>query len=120
MVTGFSYKTGEWNVAQFEANRKFIVSTAAQSDHPGAAPPVAIPNARWTVLVLGDKAPTNVCPEFDSIGNLVCLGAFSEFRMNKDSLRFLYSYLTGYWDRVAPGSEAGDTPYMAIGKCGTR
>jgi hypothetical protein len=37
--------------------------------------------------------------------------------MNKDSLRFLYSYLSGYWDRPPLVSEVGDTPYIAIGRC---
>jgi hypothetical protein len=117
MVTGFTSKEGEWKSANFEPNRKFVVSPAAQANQAGMPTPPAVPEAKWAVLVLGDKRATNICPEFDALGNLVCLGPFSEFRMNKDSLRFLYSYLSGYWDRSALASEAGDTPYIAIGKC---
>ena len=113
MATGFSYKSGAWSPANFEPNRKFIVRRTEQSEQ--SAPHV--PDAKWGVLVLGDKAPSNACPEFDTLGNLVCLGPFSEFRMSKDSRRFLYSYLSGYWDRPPLASEAGDTPYIAIGKC---
>ena len=112
MATGFSYKGGAWSSANFEPNRKFIVSRTAQGEQSAS-----VPDAKWSVLVLGDKGPSNGCPEFDTLGNLVCLGPFSEFRMSKDSLRFLYSYLSGYWDRAPLGSEAGDTPYIAIGKC---
>jgi hypothetical protein len=117
MVTGFSSKGGEWKSADFEPNRKFIVSPATQAEQAVVPTLFAIPDAKWSVLVLGDKRPTNVCPEFDTTGDLICPGLFSEFRMNKDSLRFLYAYLSGYWDRTPPGSEAGDTPYIAIGKC---
>lgn len=117
MVTGFTSKGGEWKSANFEPNRKFVVSPATQA-HEAVTPTwLNLPDAKWAVLVLGDKRATNICPEFDALGNLVCLGPFSEFRMNKDSLRFLYSYLSGYWDRSALASEAGDTPYIAIGKC---
>lgn len=112
MATGFSHKGGAWSSANFEPNRKFIVSRTAQGEQSAS-----VPDAKWSVLVLGDKGPSNGCPEFDTLGNLVCLGPFSEFRMSKDSLRFLYSYLSGYWDRPPLGSEAGDTPYIAIGKC---
>jgi hypothetical protein len=117
MATGFSYKSGAWNSVNFEADRKFIVrpTTQAGQDATPTLPP--IPNAKWDVVVVGDKHPSDVCPEFDTAGNLVCRGPLSEFRMNKDSLRFLYSYLSGYWDRTPLGSEAGDTPYIAIGKC---
>jgi len=115
-VTGFSSKGGEWKSADFEPNRTFIVSPATQ-EQALSSTSFAIPDAKWNVLVLGDKRPTNVCPQFDTTGNLICPGPFSEFRMNKDSYRFLYAYLSGYWDRIPPGSEAGDTPYIAIGKC---
>jgi hypothetical protein len=117
MVTGFSSKGGEWKSADFEPNRKFVVSPATQAEHTVTPTGLAMPDAKWNVLVVGDKRATNVCPEFDTTGNLICPGPFSEFRMNKDSSRFLYAYLTGYWDRIPPGSEAGDTPYIAIGKC---
>ena len=117
MVTGFTSKGGEWKSANFEPNRKFVVSPATQAHQSGMPESLAVPDAMWAVLVLGDKRTTNICPEFDALGNLVCLGPFSEFRMNKDSLRFLYSYLSGYWDRSALASEAGDTPYIAIGRC---
>ena len=117
MVTGFTSKGGEWKSANFEPNRKFVVSPATQDHQSGMPASLAVPDAKWAVLVLGDKRATNICPEFDTLGNLVCLGPFSEFRMNKDSLRFLYSYLSGYWDRSALASEAGDTPYIAIGRC---
>ena len=115
MATGFSSQRGEWKAANFEPNRTFIVSPA-QAEQVTMPPWFAIPDAKWSVLVLGDNRPTNACPEFDTTGSLLCLGPYSEFRMNKDSLRFLYSYLIGYWDRTALSSEAGDTPYIAIGK----
>jgi hypothetical protein len=113
LATGFSSKGGTWSAANFEPDRKFIVNRPGQGEQSVAS----VPDAKWSVLVLGDKAPTNGCPEFDTLGNLICLGPFSEFRMSKDSLRFLYSYLSGYWDRPPLAIEAGDTPYIAIGKC---
>jgi hypothetical protein len=113
MATGFSSKGGTWSSANFELNHKFIVSRTTQAEQSA----MPVPDAKWSVLVLGDRGPSNGCPEFDTVGNLVCRGPFSEFRMSKDSLRFLYSYLAGYWDRPPLDSEAGDTPYIAIGKC---
>ena len=117
MATGFSYKAGVWKSADFQPDRQFIVAPITQAETT-VMPSVL--DAKWDVVVVGDKHPSDVCPEFDTAGNLVCLGPFSEFRMNKDSLRFLYSYLSGYWDRTPLGSEAGDTPYIAIGKCSQR
>jgi hypothetical protein len=52
--------------------------------------------------------------DFDADGALQCHGP-EEFRMNRNSLRFVYVYPYGYWNH---GSEnGGDTPYVAIGKC---
>ena len=52
MATGFSYKSGTWSPANFEPNRKFVVRRTEQSEQSAAH----VPEAKWSVLVLGDKA----------------------------------------------------------------
>ena len=51
---------------------------------------------------------------------MFCRGPL-DFRMNKNSLRFLASHLYGYWtDNVLSSNEFPEgegTPYMEIGKC---
>jgi hypothetical protein len=47
---------------------------------------------------------------------LSALNSPAYFRMNKNTLRFLFAYLTGYWGDK-PEREGRDSPLLAIGKC---
>ena len=117
MATGFSYNDGAWRSGGLKASEKYLVH---RSDASGA---IGIKAAKWYVSEFGSKSAAAVCyDDFDKSGNLFCKQQdrfdvdYVDFRMNKNSLRFLYAYLAGYWDREA-GTEAGDTPYLAIGRC---
>ena len=121
MATGFAYRNGDWRQTEFKPVEKFVVRRSTQVERPGMSELWGIPDAKWTVVELGKETPAAGCSDdFKANGDLSCHGALRiEFRMNKNSLRFLYSYLGGYWDST-PGnesSESKDTPAIAIGKC---
>jgi hypothetical protein len=119
MVTGFAQdKNDTWRQGRFQPDQQFIVRPATESERTLSAlrgERNAI-NNKWVVQPLGLDLIA-VCPgDFKPDGHLVCRGVIEEFRMNKNSLRFLWAYLSGYWD-ATPGHETSDTPTIAIGKC---
>jgi hypothetical protein len=53
---------------------------------------------------------------------LFCHGLGSEFRLNKNNMRFLNAYLIGYWSDgqtkgLLLGAEGDNTPSIEIGRC---
>ncbi len=119
IVTGFAHeRNGIWRQGRFLPDQKFIVRPATESERTLSAVRGErnATNNKWVVQPLG-LALVAVCPDdFKANGDLVCHGPIEEFRMNKNSLRFLWAYLSGYWD-APPGNETSDTPTVAIGKC---
>src|SRR5215470_9201321 len=96
MATGFAYTGGAWTSSRFAPDQKFVVRREA----PGESF-----HAKWLIFKAGEALPHIMCSsnDFDSTGNLVCKDhlpttADATFKMNRDSLRFLYAYLEGYWD----------------------
>jgi hypothetical protein len=118
MATGFAYENGVWQQAHFKLEGKFIIRPATEFDQNSwMSIALGIPKAKWGVGKLGEKEPIASCEyDFDTAGSLYCRASFYEFRMNRKSLRFLHAYLSGYWNST-PGDEAGDTPFINIGKC---
>ena len=135
MATGFAYTGGAWHAANFSATEKFVVRTPTQIDQGYLEDVIKLPNAknvRWVVSKPGTGVPIFACTgDFSELGNLLCpsvavgpsdrydlsaLSSPSDFRMNKNTLRFLFAYLTGYWTD-SPEREGTDTPLIAIGKC---
>jgi len=117
MVTGFAHeKNGIWRQGRFVPDQQFVVRPATESERTLSAVRGERTNNKWVVQPLG-LALIAVCPDdFKADGSLVCRGVIEEFRMNKNSLRFLWAYLSGYWD-APPGNETSDTPTIAIGNC---
>jgi hypothetical protein len=135
MVTGFRYADGSWHSADFQPGEKFIVRAPTQIDQGYLDDVIKLPNAKnlkWVVSKTGTAVPIFACTgDFSELGNLLCppvavgpsdrydlsaLKSPSDFRMNKNTLRFLFAHLTGYWaDR--PDREGRDSPLIAIGKC---
>jgi len=111
MATGFAYKAGAWRSTSFMPKEKFLVVRASGGEAP---------QVKWGVWPLGEEQAIAWCrDEFDKSGDLVCKETRLvdvTFKMNKNTLRFLYAYLVGYWDRTA-ANESKDTPAIAIGKC---
>jgi len=108
-TTGFDYnkKNKRWSTASFHTN-KWMVKKSTD------------PSYKQEVWEFGDSVPTIKCGEdFDEFGSLVC-GDIMQFRMNKNSLRYLYIYPVGYWsdtNKLKSLNEGENTPLMEIGKC---
>jgi len=119
MATGFMYIDGIWREQTLKAEQKFIVrpsSSRDEWDHALQNPSNPI-HLKWVVLPLGGTTGIAFCPEnFDAEGGLLCASRIANFRLNRNTLRFLYTYLFGYWSST-PSDEASDTPFVAIGKC---
>jgi len=135
MVTGFRYADGTWHSADFQPGDKFIVRPPTQIDLGYFDDVIKMPNTKdlkWVVSKTEAAVASFACTgDFSELGNLLCkpasvgpsdrydlsaLSSPSDFRMNKNTLRFLFAYLTGYWaDR--PGRDGRDSPVIAIGKC---
>jgi hypothetical protein len=122
MATGFAYRNEAWRETSFKPNEKFIVRPPRDGEHALLAGHWGIPDAKWVVERLGQGVGSAGCLDFDAAGNLFCNGAvmnfvIDDFRMNKNSLRFLHAYLAGYWDKTSATGDGRDTPFIDIGKC---
>ncbi|MEK6803935.1 MAG: hypothetical protein AABZ34_14895 [Nitrospirota bacterium] len=114
MSTGFVFdkQNKTWKKAYFTDSTKYMVARSS-ADAEG----------KWEVKEIGQSVAAASCENgFTSLGALNCEG-FLEFRMNKNSLRFLSAYLIGYWTDAIPGNssdafrEGGNSPFVEIGKC---
>jgi len=114
-TTGFKYdkNLGDWKTNNFGNRDKYIVS---KSKLPGYA---------WKVTKYMKTAPIYVCEEdFNNSGYLFCEET-GEFRMNKHNLRYIRTYILGYYNlnvkddngKVKPEEEGSSTPFIEIGKC---
>jgi hypothetical protein len=112
MATGFSFDKERrmWGNAAFMDGRKYLV--ARSSENP----------SKWEVKTIGQPEPSASCDDgFSGDGLMMCRGAI-EFRMNRNSLRFIAAHLFGYWtaDIPSPSGEFQEgkfTPYLLIGMC---
>lgn len=108
-ATGFSFneKNKTWSAARFKED-KWILKRSAD------------PKYKWEVYGFGEDFPESGCEQdFNEAGNLFCDG-ISQFRMNKEKLRFLYIFPFGYWsdtEKYKILKEGKNTPSMQIGKC---
>lgn len=116
LSTGFDFDKDrkEWHEATFTASGKYIVT---QSERAGAT---------WEVKEVGKEVTSFDCREaFNTDGALLCgndtlKGGVHKFFMNKNNLRFLTSYLAGYWTDNLPSSQVCEgcyQPYIDIGTC---
>lgn len=109
----FNKSTKSWRGAGLADDRKFILK---QGDG-------VLKSFAWTITEMGEKNPFMFCDkDFEKSGTLSCNGTY-QFRMNKESGRFLLIYEIGYWtdDKNAKAGElfreGDDTPHMLGGKC---
>lgn len=135
MATGFVHEGTSWHAANFDASSRFVVRPPTQIDRGYLEDAIKFPNARnlkWVVSETEAAPPIFACTgDFSELGNLLCppvgvapsdrydlsaLNSPSYFRMNRNNLRFLFAYLSGYW-ADKPDREGGDAPLIAIGKC---
>jgi hypothetical protein len=63
---------------------------------------------KWIVSEIGGPVPFAWSEyDFTSTGALRCEGSFGEFAMNRKNLRFVKTYIYGYWTDAIPGEQAG-------------
>lgn len=114
MATGFAFDESqkEWHSTDFNTDNKYVVSKAKSGRYA------------WVVATVGKTTMPTLCNNgFNADGILVCREGHREFRMNKSNLRFLTSFLFGYWTDLFRGSSPGlfkegdSTPNIEIGKC---
>jgi hypothetical protein len=114
MSTGFRLDkgTGQWRIANFKPERKYIVT---QSSTDALV---------WDVRPIGSASAIARCksnPDFNPQA-LRCSG-HEEFWIDRKSVKFLEVYPHGYWDtgqESAPGilpTGDPDTPLIEIGTC---
>lgn len=112
MATGFSFDKERrvWRDAAFRDGRRYLV--VKSSENP----------KKWEIKTIGQPESSASCDDgFSGAGLMMCKGAI-EFRMNRNSLRFIAAHLFGYWtaDIPSPSGEFEEgkfTPYLLIGKC---
>lgn len=104
--TGFRYDASSksWLNAKFKTDDKFLVKPSTEEGF------------KYEVSQFGLSAPLFSCRnEFNSVGTMACFGLFGEFRVNSKTLRFLSTYMVGYY---TPNGDTNDnTPHIQIGTC---
>ncbi len=109
MTTGFKFDVDrqQWRSTNFTADRKYIISKITDK--------AVNKRYTWEVKQVGDPAPVTICEDFSNNGILDC-GGLSEFRMNKNKLRYLRADLFGYW--IDPNALINANALsIEIGKC---
>ena len=106
---GYEYSTesGEWVGSKFETDKKYLISEASGSDYT------------YWIAIVGSKNILAVCEEdFGTVGVkkdiLTCSDWMVHFQFNRETGRFMYSYLIGFIQGKDDGSS---TPTMEIGTC---
>ena len=115
-ATGFRFDAAKkiWEQSHLSPNLKYLVKPNTDQSLKG----------QWIVSEIGQSVPVAWSKhDFISTGALRFEGSFGEFAMNKKSLRFVKTYIFGYWTDAIPGEQDGtfvegkNTPYIGIGKC---
>jgi len=114
-VIGFGYTDGEWDVISSKKTRtEFILRRSRPGDD-------FADSSEWVYSGTEDESSQSSCDnDYIARGQFVCRGKHYEvFRMDTNTLRFIYAYLFGYHD-VPPGQEPDEEsikPQMSIGSC---
>jgi len=115
-ATGFRFNAAQqiWQQSNFQAGHKYLVKPNTDREIKG----------KWIVSEFGERVPfARSEDDFTSTGALRCEGAFGEFAMNRKSLRFVKTYVWGFWTDTVPGEqgetfvEGKNTPHIGIGNC---
>jgi hypothetical protein len=109
---GFRYdkQTKTWKGTNFRTDDKYLIA------------PSKSPNYAFQVTRVGESSPAVSCDNgFNEPGYLHCEGIGGEFKFNRRNGRFLFAFVTGYFN-VIPSlnditDETSDTPFIEIGKC---
>jgi len=115
-ATGFHYneKNNEWETTSFNVDHKYLI-IRAPLDYLG---PWA--GSAWIVKKFGENDVFMGCEnDFNEPGFLFCEGFVADISFNRFNLRYLYSYMVGYYNSATPtnAKEGRDTPVVEIGTC---
>jgi len=119
---GFTYNTQgkNWEAKIYQTNIKYIISPAERTPEGEMPKDVA-----YSVTIVYEALPYCSCKEdFNKYGDLFCDCVAGMFTFNRDTGRFLYGYMAGYYSqrysamKDEPISQRNTRdPYMAIGTC---
>jgi hypothetical protein len=117
--TGFTYdkRKEKWRVAAFGQTGKYLVRPAKKPTT--AFFPLGYTPGVYEITEVGSDLVQAYCGrDFDESGDLMCIGIFTDFRMNRNNKRFIYISSSGYVITTNKDTDEGtDTPLMSIGKC---
>ena len=106
MATGFCFNssTKMWEQAKFNVDDKKYIITKLE-----------YPKGALELKIVGNQVAIHHSKEgFGPLGNVAVFeGGFSEFRVNRETGRFIRTYTGGY----IGGDQNSDTPWIEIGKC---
>ena len=109
-ITGFTQEeNGQWTRQGFQPN-KHIVSKPSDDD-------MLYRRYRFVVKEFGSTDISAWCEDgFSGNGELSCTG-YSEFRLNKNSLRYASASFYGYFMPPKAGGKRADDVFVEVGKC---
>jgi hypothetical protein len=109
LASGFAFKSNKWDTATFNVeDERFVLRRVRDSDD--------LPQTAWMITKIGNDYPEAICDnDFTDAGWLFCEGLASTWRVNRESLRFMYWYWLGY---TRGEEDTKSTPNITIGKCG--
>jgi hypothetical protein len=125
MSTGFKVINGEWGQVNFHPGNKYIVRPMREGDRlhdpSSEIPAYGVFKFGEDYISAVDKNGFGFLSEgqFKPSTDLLARGlGFESFQMNKETMRFINSYLEG-WVYQSPDAEqtGGDTPSIEIGSC---
>jgi hypothetical protein len=106
-ATGFKFDetSGQWNGVNFNVDSsKYLVRRVLPENEP---------YSKWEVKQVGKVSIMVFCDNnFNISGVLLCEDLYHHFLMNNESLKYQYTYKSGYMS-----DSPGDTPFIEIGKC---
>jgi hypothetical protein len=115
-ATGFSpdEKSKKWVVTRYNT-RKYVI----KAPYKGEGAPSGSLSAVLAVYEFGGDQvyPEAFCEKgFNDIGSLFCQGLGTDFKFNRATKRFIFSFPFGYID-PPKGFFEGAAPYFEIGTC---
>ena len=106
-TTGFTFKDGSWKPGNFNPGMKVLLKQQNDSE--------------WRMIILG-QAGSNLCTIQTDVTSkheeIVCISSLYTsvtLKMDKMTLRFLFSSLAGYYD--GKDNDNSDTPLISMGRC---
>lgn len=107
LATGFDFNksTKSWHTTSFSPN-KFVVTKVSGNT-----------KTAYEVKRLGTDVAGLYCTTYRNNELISCSGLFQRMVINTKNLRFTYTHVFGYHDKLSSMPEGKFTPFMQIGKC---